>query len=181
MNYLESSSRIIRRCQDKELSTGVGPGGPVDSIVRPLSTPELRKLIKKVDYEARGEPDANIRYRYKAMDLFLHEILDRRGRDAKRRNVIMQADRARTEKSETCDCGSVHPIGANFYVTVTEDGKYIPLAGPYPTHAEALGLVDNMKELAIQTDPRAAFAAFGTTAMSENYKKPGIFNHLIKR
>lgn len=54
----------------------------------------------------------------------------------------------------------------NFYFVscVETDGRRRKslLAGPYDTHAEALAQVDNVSHMASETDPRAAWYAFGT-------------------
>jgi predicted acyl esterase len=174
-NYLEVAGWILKRCQDTELSTGVGSGGPVDSLARKLSRSETVKLIERLDYESRGEPDQFIRRRYDSVAEFLKEVLDRNEVVRKKLGIKLRASTTRREKRETCNCGSVHPTGANFYVTVTDGAKTIALSGPYPTHAEAVSMVDEIKEIALKVDPSAAFASFGTTAMSSSYTKPGIF------
>jgi hypothetical protein len=179
MNYLEVASKVVRRCQDLELSSGAGSGGPIDSITRQLSTPEMSKLIKKLDYETRGEPNQIVRNRYNNVSDFLKEVLKRRSVVNEKRKIQMRAHTARQEMRETCECGALHPQGANFYVTAADGNKVIPLSGPYPTHAEAVAMVDEIKEAAVEVDPSSAFTAFGTTAMKNTYRKPGIFNQRI--
>lgn len=175
-NYMEVAARIMRRCQDLEVDAGAGPGGPIDSLARKLSRSEVSKLIGQLDHESLGEADQIVRNRYNNVVDFLREILRRREAVNKKLGIKQRAGVARRERRETCDCGAAHPPGANFYVTVTDGGKLLPLAGPYKTHAEAVAMVDEVKELAIKTDPSAAFASFGTTAMPGSYAKPGIFN-----
>jgi hypothetical protein len=179
-NYLDVAARIIRRCQDTDVSHGAGPGGPIDSLTQKLSRSEISRLIDQLDYESRGEPDQYVRHRYHNVADFLRSVLERHNIVDQKRKIARLAHVAQSEKRETCDCGVAHPPGANFYVTATDGKKVVALAGPYPTHAEAVAMVDQIKEMALKIDPSTAFASFGTTAMSSNYTKPGIFTPLPK-
>ena len=55
-----------------------------------------------------------------------------------------------------CGCGETHHEGANYYVSVVRDtakgphSDYRLLAGPFPTHEEALAWVDRARELALE-------------------------------
>lgn len=49
-----------------------------------------------------------------------------------------------------------------FYVSAIDGDRKHLVAGPYPTHDEALGRVDAVREAAYQRDGRAWFMAWGT-------------------
>lgn len=50
-----------------------------------------------------------------------------------------------------------------YYVTATDSGRYVRLLGPFfNDHAGALAMVDQVREVAIDLDPRAHWYAFGT-------------------
>ena len=60
-----------------------------------------------------------------------------------------------------------------FYVTCIEDGprKRVGwLAGPYERYDEALARVQEVRKLAENADPRAAWYAFGTAGAEEEVK-----------
>ena len=76
-----------------------------------------------------------------------------------------------------CDCGEVdHHPGANYYVTVIDGSRWRCLAGPFVNHRDALRMVGPARNKAQELDDRAAFYAFGTTAMTQSYTKPGLLN-----
>lgn len=76
---------------------------------------------------------------------------------------------------EECPTGS-------YYATILRDGRRLGLLlGPYNEHREALALVDRASHLAIQVDPFAAFDAFGTVAVLDGTRTPGVLNDLLKR
>lgn len=82
---------------------------------------------------------------------------------------------------ETCTATDhTHPEGANFYVTCADAGRIGYLAGPYPTHGEALAVLPAVKHAAGKADPWSDFYAFGTVAMAAEFTRPGIFNDLIE-
>ena len=76
-----------------------------------------------------------------------------------------------------CDCGEVrHHPGANYYVTVIDGTRWRCLVGPFTNHRDALQMVTKASAKAEELDIRAAFYAYGTTAMAQSYTKPGILN-----
>lgn len=54
--------------------------------------------------------------------------------------------------------------GARFYVSIRTGRRVGFLLGPYASHMTALANVRRGRDLAIQADPSAAFAAFGTAS-----------------
>ena len=171
-----TQTAIINRCQDLELSVSFGPGGPIDKALRQLNHLEVHQLGDELGYLGRGEPDFTIRRRYReALDAIVRD-LERRARLSEKDRIQQLALTAKSEKRETCQCGAKHTPGAKYYVTAVDGKKTIPLSGPYPTHAEAVAMVDEMKELAIKLDPKAAFASFGTAAMKSSYRKKGVLD-----
>ena len=55
------------------------------------------------------------------------------------------------------------PDPVTFYVTAIKDsGEWVPLAGPYPTHADALDAVGRARRRAAKVDARACWYAYGT-------------------
>lgn len=166
-----ASLRLLDRCEDLEL----GFPGPLD-LVREVPDDEVAALLDELDYRARGQPDPEIRRRYNNLVDILKKDIERRSSNTKKDRQQYLASLARKTGKETCECGERHPRGANFYVTAIDGRKTIPLSGPYPTHAEAVARVDEIRELAIKMDPGAAFASFGTTAMKSSYKKRGVLD-----
>ena len=82
---------------------------------------------------------------------------------------------------QPCPCGEnfFHEHGANFYVSVVDAGRTGLLAGPYTTHAEALRHLDPTRDIACRVQDRAWFYSFGTLAMKDGYRKPGLLNDLL--
>lgn len=87
-----------------------------------------------------------------------------------------------------CICGETHQDGANYYVSVVRDtakgpnSDYRLLAGPFTDHADALAMVDRARELALakyNPEGRAYWYGYGTVAMAEDYRKPGILNEQL--
>lgn len=83
-----------------------------------------------------------------------------------------------------CTCTD-HPEGATFYASVIEspdrgpDSPMVLAAGPFPTHGEALAVVDRVRTVVLaKWNPggRAHWFGFGTTAMKRSYTKPGKLN-----
>ncbi len=60
----------------------------------------------------------------------------------------------------------------HFYVSSIDGRKRHLVAGPYATHAEALGLVDEVMRHADKLDGRAWFMAWGTAGTEEPMKTP---------
>lgn len=57
------------------------------------------------------------------------------------------------------------PRPGHYYVTATDrsaGSKWWPLCGPFPTHQQALDVVDEVRAYAQEADPRAHFYYFGT-------------------
>jgi hypothetical protein len=54
------------------------------------------------------------------------------------------------------------PQPGRYYVTAIDGAKPYFLAGPWPTHAEALAQVAAVRLFAELTDPRAVWMAYGT-------------------
>lgn len=73
----------------------------------------------------------------------------------------------------------------NYYVSVRRDSgepRYVLLAGPWPTHAEALAMVDRVTAIACELDPRAHWYAFGTARLPDDDSVPiraGKLNHQL--
>ena len=80
---------------------------------------------------------------------------------------------------DSCSC-RFNPPGTNYYVSTIDGSRFALLAGPFDNHAEACGWIDRARDEACRLDPRAWFYAFGTTAMTPEYRKPGILNDLLK-
>ena len=83
-----------------------------------------------------------------------------------------------------CTCTD-HPEGANFYASVIEspdqgpDSKMVLAAGPFPTHGEALAVVDKVRAVVLaKWNPggRAHWFGFGTVAMASGFTRPGKLN-----
>ncbi|HVN82281.1 MAG TPA: hypothetical protein VMW38_25070 [Terriglobia bacterium] len=72
--------------------------------------------------------------------------------------------------SETC------PEPGNYYVTAVDGPSLYYMAGPYPTHAEALAMVEKALSIADKHDGRAWFMAWGTVRTKDGYSKPGSLN-----
>lgn len=51
-----------------------------------------------------------------------------------------------------------------FYISAIDGSRKFLVAGPYPTHAEALTLVDTVRRQACERDPRGYFMAWGTAS-----------------
>ncbi len=77
--------------------------------------------------------------------------------------------------------GNPSPVPGNYYVSAVDGPKFALLAGPYPSHAQALGMVATVTDIAMKLDPKAAFYGFGTCRMRDNYNRAGVLNaHLAK-
>lgn len=164
---------IIRRCQDPELGLSADPGGAIGASARGMSDAEVADLVLELDYLARGEPDPVVRRRYNNTISFLRDDLARRERGASREKIQELAREARRTGRETCKCGADHVPDASYYVSAEDGGRSALASGPYPTHAEALARVDEVRERAIRSDGKAHFYSWGTVAMPGTYKKRG--------
>ena len=68
-----------------------------------------------------------------------------------------------------------------YYVSVMRDSNpdhYRLLSGPYPTHSQALGLVDRALRIAQYVDAKSIWYSFGTVRMSSEVARPGILQQL---
>ena len=85
----------------------------------------------------------------------------------------------------TCTCGQAHHPGARYYASVRRDDVVIVLAaGPYLSHQEALAVVDDVREIAVECynpDGRAYWYAYGTVGMPHDYTTPGTLNADLTR
>ncbi len=64
-----------------------------------------------------------------------------------------------------------------YFVSAIDHGKTYLMAGPYPTHAEALANVDKALNLAYAHDARAWFMAWGTVRI-EGSRRTGRLTEL---
>ena len=62
---------------------------------------------------------------------------------------------------------TTNPDHTQFYVSAFYGGRAYLLAGPYPTHDEALARVGDVKAYAIDRDPRGFWASYGTASSNE--------------
>lgn len=60
-----------------------------------------------------------------------------------------------------------------YYVSVIDGPRRALVAGPYETHAEALGAVPRMRDEGCKCDPRAWWYAWGTARCEED-AGPGV-------
>lgn len=65
-----------------------------------------------------------------------------------------------------------------YYASVHDAGKVGLLAGPFPTHPEALAMVDAARSKANEVNDRACFYAYGTLRC-ERDAGPGVLNDLL--
>lgn len=72
------------------------------------------------------------------------------------------------------------PAPGNYYVSVRDGNRLGLLAGPFVNdHASALAMVDQVRKVAQDVDPRAVFYAFGTVRMAGTYMTPGKLHDLL--
>jgi hypothetical protein len=73
------------------------------------------------------------------------------------------------------------PRPGRYYVTVRDGPQVGLLAGPFPTHQQALDLVPAVRDLACQVNTRAWFYAYGTSRVHDGEPDlgPGRLNHLL--
>ncbi len=67
----------------------------------------------------------------------------------------------------------------NYYVSVVDGPQFGLLAGPFPTHAEALAMVNEAQTKAEEVNRKAIWYAYGTVRMADDYNKPGVLNSLL--
>lgn len=64
-----------------------------------------------------------------------------------------------------------------YYVSALDGPRTALVAGPFPTHAEALSWVDRARTAAGEVDPKAVWYAFGTCRIDDaSYARPGVLN-----
>jgi hypothetical protein len=84
-----------------------------------------------------------------------------------------------TSPVEWCSCGQQHYPGASYYVSVVDGKRWVLAAGPFSTHAQALGYVEPVRRLVLSRydyQGRAGWYGYGTVAMQDGYSKPGKLN-----
>lgn len=87
------------------------------------------------------------------------------------KEALYGADHAHVCTQESC------PDDARYYVSCVDDNLSIyPMAGPYPTHAEALADVQKAMRAATAVDPKAWWMSWGTFRKLEGKLTPGILN-----
>lgn len=59
-----------------------------------------------------------------------------------------------------------------YYVSAIDGTRKYLIAGPYPTHADALSKVGSVRQEAEEIDARAVFMAWGTAGSDEEIKTP---------
>jgi hypothetical protein len=69
----------------------------------------------------------------------------------------------------------------DYFVSVTDAGRYGLLLGPYPTHAGALARVEAVRTLAEKVDDRAWFYAYGTCRLAPGSGQVGKLNKLYQK
>jgi hypothetical protein len=79
-----------------------------------------------------------------------------------------------------CTCGEKHTPGAKYFVSAMDGNRFWLMAGPFPSHPEALEMVNVVNAMACDLDPRACFFAWGTVAMKSDCVKSGRMNELLK-
>ena len=171
------ASRIFNRVLDEELT--LNDFELKNAAIREMKPSEIRSLLRQLADERRlrvGKHDeAVIIRRIDTMDRALKEALEVQKSKRGERAVKVRGKRAARTGQETCTCGKTHSAGANFYVSARDAGRTALLAGPYPTHAEALARVPEVRTVAVEKDSRAHFYSFGTVAKAASYTKPGLF------
>lgn len=60
----------------------------------------------------------------------------------------------------------------HFYVSAIDGSKRFLVAGPYPTHQDALDKVQDTLKKADSLDPRAWFMSWGTASNDKETKTP---------
>jgi hypothetical protein len=83
-----------------------------------------------------------------------------------------QIDQPHVCTPETC------PQPGKYFVSAVDAGKYYMMAGPYPTHSEALQNRDAALKIANKHDAsgRAWFMGWGTCRTPDDYAGVGILN-----
>jgi hypothetical protein len=79
------------------------------------------------------------------------------------------------------DLGNPDSAVGDYFVSVTDAGRYGLLLGPYPTHTEALERVGAVRILAEKVDDRAWFYAYGTCRLPPGSGRAGTLNKLYRK
>lgn len=99
---------------------------------------------------------------------------------------IVMTPQSSASELEACrhthHCTETHHPNGHYYASVFDrrsndgNGRVALLAGPFPTHYQALDILPAAKAEAERVDPRATWYAFGTLCMKDGYNKPGSLN-----
>ena len=79
------------------------------------------------------------------------------------------------------------PSPGNYYVSIFDreanngKGRLGLLLGPYPTHRQALDLVNDGRRLAERVNDRAVWWGVGTVKMPDSYSAAGVLNDLLAK
>lgn len=69
----------------------------------------------------------------------------------------------------------VDPRPGNYYVSAIDAGHYWLVSGPYGMHADALRMLEPIKNSVIEQSPRSHFFAWGTCRLEDGAEaKPGL-------
>lgn len=68
------------------------------------------------------------------------------------------------------------PSPGRYFVTAIDGPSFYYMAGPYPTHAEALARVDLARDIADKHDGRAWFMSWGTVRQKDDCDTVGVLN-----
>lgn len=78
------------------------------------------------------------------------------------------------------DTEEVDPRPGSYYVSCIDGPRRALLYGPLPSHAAALAMVDQVRAVAVEVDPRAHWYSFGTARADVDYTRPGALNALVE-
>lgn len=80
----------------------------------------------------------------------------------------------REDRPDICNgAAGTDATSRDYYVSIVRSAKQRGLlAGPFPTHTEALGWVDKASRLARDLDPWADFDVFGTCSLPRAWGNP---------
>lgn len=60
------------------------------------------------------------------------------------------------------------PRPGNYYVSVMDGDRRALLLGPFPTHQQALDMVEPVRAKGLELDPRALWYEFGTARLQDD-------------
>ena len=78
------------------------------------------------------------------------------------------------------DTEEADPRPGSYYVSCIYGEKRALLYGPLPSHAAALAMVERVRAVAVEVDPRAHWYSFGTARADVDYTRPGVLNALVE-